>query len=61
MNIHNRGFENIDYYKFTTYIEICCCYYKLGNIKEAKEYNEKAGKIKPGDDVYIYKYFESIK
>lgn len=63
MNIQNGGFENVDYYKFTPYIGICCCYYRLGNIKEAKEYNEKAGKIKPDDDIYIYnkKYFESIR
>lgn len=63
MNIQNGGFENLDYYGFTPYIGICCSYYRLGNIKEAKIYNEKAGKIKPYDNIYINnkKYFNGLK
>ncbi len=62
MDISKGGFENIDYYGYIPYISICVCYYKLGKIEEANKYNEKAGKIKPSDDKYLYnkKYFEEL-
>lgn len=42
-----------DYTNFLPYTALSVCYYYLGNIKEAILYNEKAGKIKPDDEVYI--------
>ena len=48
------GFYENDCYDFLPYVQICVCYFKLGNIKEAIRYNELAGKIKPTNEAYLY-------
>ena len=52
-DISSGGFFSKDYYDFIPYIELCVCYYYLGNIDLAIEYNEKAGNIKPNNESYL--------
>lgn len=52
-NISKGGFYIKDCYDFIPYLGLCVCYYNLGDIKEAKKYNELAGKIKPTNINYI--------
>lgn len=47
------GFFIKDYYDFVPFIELSLCYYYLGDIPKANEYNEKAGKIKPNHPSYL--------
>lgn len=44
---------NIDYNEFIPYLNLCVCYFWLGDMKKSNEYNEKAGKIKPNDEIYL--------
>lgn len=39
-----------DYWSYIPYIEMSCCYYKLGEVTKAIIYNEKAAEIKPNDE-----------
>ena len=61
-DISSGGFFSKDYYDFIPYIELCVCYYNLGNIELANEYNEKAGKIKPTNNSYLNNkaFFEKL-
>lgn len=52
-NKENGGFVLTDYYDYFPYIQLCVCYYNLGDIKKAEYYNEKAGNVKPKDTVYL--------
>ncbi|MCL1935867.1 MAG: glycosyltransferase family 2 protein [Defluviitaleaceae bacterium] len=45
------SFKLIDYYGYIPNIEICVCYYKLGDIEKAKEYNEKAASFKITEEI----------
>lgn len=62
-DISSGGFFSKDYYDFIPYIELCVCYYYLGNIELAIKYNEKAGSIKPTNENYLNNkaFFESRK
>ena len=53
-NEESGGFVITDCYGYIPYIQLCVCYDKLGNQEKAKEYNEKAGRIKPTDKAYLY-------
>ena len=44
---------NKEYEKFIPYISIGVCYYWLGKIDKAIEYNEMAGNINRKDETYI--------
>lgn len=44
---------NIDYNEFIPYLNLCVCYFWLGDMKKSNEYNEMAGKIKPNDETYL--------
>lgn len=57
------GFYNLDCYNFLPYLQLCVCYYKLGNIQEAIKYNELAGKDKPNNSAYLLnkEFFLSLK
>lgn len=50
----SNAFFNIDYHKFIPYMQLCLCYYKIGDIKKSKLYNMKAEKIKPNDKSVIH-------
>lgn len=53
LDISKGGFYDLDCYNFIPYIQLCVCYYKIGDIKESIKYNELAGKIKPTNSSYI--------
>ena len=59
-SIQNGGFSSVDCYGYIPYMQLCVCYDKLGNYQRAKEYNDKAGAIKPNDKNYLAnkRYFE---
>ncbi len=56
------GFIQDDYWGFIPNIELCVCYFKLGNIEEAVKCNNKAAEYKPQDPAVIYnkQYFERL-
>lgn len=62
-DISSGGFFTKDYYDFIPYIQLCVCYYYLGNIALAIEYNELAGSIKPNNESYLNNktFFENLK
>lgn len=51
-----------DFYDYIPCIELCSCYFKLGNIKEAVKYNDMAAKLKPDDHLVAHnkEIFESL-
>lgn len=56
------GFVLNDYWDYIPYIELCVCYYKLGDIDKSILYNEKAAQIKPTSNAVIInrKFFEKL-
>ena len=50
-----------DYWNYYPNIELCLCYYLLGDLTTANRYNEWAGLVKPDSDVYHYNktFFDS--
>lgn len=52
-DLETGGFYEPDYCNFIPYIQLCVCYYKLGDIEKSIEFNEKAGKIKPKNESYL--------
>lgn len=63
INEVSGGFILVDCYNFTPYIQLCLCYFRIGDIKKSREYNDKAASIKPNDPAVVYnkKYFDSIE
>lgn len=63
INESSGGFILLDCYNFIPYIQLCLCYFRIGDIKKSKEYNDKAASIKPKDPAVIYnnEYFDSIE
>ncbi|MDE6597707.1 MAG: glycosyl transferase, partial [Clostridia bacterium] len=57
------GFFNRDYCGFIPYMQLCVLYDKKGEYAKAEEYNEMAGKIKPGNVNFLSnkKYFANLK
>ncbi len=55
------GFQKPDRHDYIPYMQLCVCYDRLGNIMQAKAYNDKAGRIKPQDANYLAnkRYFRS--
>lgn len=58
----NGGFIQPDCYGYLPYLQLCLCYYRLGDLSLAKEYNEKAAQCKPADPAVIYNrnFFSSL-
>lgn len=58
----NWGFIQHDYWGYIPNMQLCVCYYKIGKIKEAIKYNEKAAEFKPHDSVIAYNrsFFETL-
>lgn len=48
------GFIRHDCYGYIPSLELCICYYKLGNIEEAIKYNKLAEQFKPDDKAVQY-------
>lgn len=59
-DISSGAFVSPDYYYFIPYIQLCVCYYNMGDIDKAIFYNNLAGKEKPESDSYMknVKFFE---
>lgn len=59
---HSWGFQQTDYFGYIPSIELSVCYSRLGDIKKAMEYNEKAASYKPDDPSVQFNrnYFESL-
>ena len=50
----NGGFYKSDFKDYIPYINLCICYYNLGDMKNAKKYNDLAGIVKPNDKFFLY-------
>ncbi len=48
------GFVQPACYDYIPYIQLCCCYYRTGDLKKAIAYNKKAGAVRPHDPAYLY-------
>lgn len=58
-NEFGGGFVLPDCYDYIPYLQLCVCYDRMGDRKQAVEYNEKAGKCKPESAAYLFnqRYF----
>lgn len=43
-----------DCYDYLPCIQLCLCYYRMGQLQRARDYNERAGQAKPEDPSYLY-------
>ncbi|WP_330368604.1 tetratricopeptide repeat-containing glycosyltransferase family 2 protein [Alkaliphilus metalliredigens] len=59
---HTWGFMLHDYWGYIPNLQLCLCFYKLGKIKEAIYYNNKAAEYKPEDSAVVQnkRYFSSL-
>lgn len=57
------GFIRPDCYGYIPLMQLCLCYYRLGNIAMAEQYNHAAGVLKPDSPAYLYnkRYFDGQK
>lgn len=55
------GFVNVDFNEFIPCMQLCVLYDRLGDLKTANAYNERAGKVKPSSPEYLYnrRYFKN--
>jgi len=62
-NLNNGAFVNLDCYTFLPALQLCLCYYKLGDNLNALHYHEVSKGFKPNDPKVLHneKYFKSIK
>lgn len=61
-NFKSGAFVESMYYDVYPLLNLCVCYYKLGDLKKAELYNLKVGKIAPQNAYYLenMKFFESV-
>ncbi len=48
------GFVIPDCYGYIPCMQLCVCWYRLGDPAKSEAYNEQAGKLKPEDPAYLY-------
>ncbi len=48
-----EGFHEGDCHDYIPCMQLCVCYDRMGNLQQAKAYNERAGRIKPHDAAYL--------
>ena len=48
------AFVSPDCYGYLPCIQLCVCYYRMGDPARAREYNQRAGAFKPDDPAYLY-------
>lgn len=62
MNEKSGGFISRDCYGYTPYIQLCVCYYYLGDIAKSKACNDMAGHYRPSSEAYIsnLRFFENL-
>ncbi len=60
-NDKSGGFVSTDSHGYLPCIQLCVCYYRLGDKKKAEECNRMAGTYRPASPAYLYnlKFFES--
>ena len=60
-NLNSGAFVNLDCYTFLPALQLCVCYYKLGQIEQARHYHEIAKGFKPNDKAVLYneKFFQT--
>ncbi len=60
-NDKSGGFVSADSHGYLPCIQLCVCYYRLGDRKKAEEYNRMAGTYRPSSPAYLYnlKFFEA--
>lgn len=60
-NLESGGFYQKTYYDFIPYLQLCYCYYNLGDIETSKIFNSLAENIYPNHPSVIYNknFFES--
>lgn len=58
-----EGFIFEEYWTWRPHLELCVCYYQLGELEKSKAHNEQAAEYAPDDPAVEYnrKYFESLK
>lgn len=49
----SAGFTQADCHDYIPYLQLCVCYDRLGNLREAHAYNEKAGRIRPESAAFL--------
>lgn len=47
--LESLGAMMLQYWDYIPYMELCACYYHIGDLDHAIQYNEKAAQIKPDD------------
>ena len=47
------GFSQGDCHDYIPLLQLCVCYDRMGNIREACAYNERAGRIRPKGEAYL--------
>ncbi|GFI24928.1 SPBc2 prophage-derived glycosyltransferase SunS [Lachnospiraceae bacterium] len=59
---HAGGFVLPDCYDYIPLLQLCVCFDKIGDRKKAKEYNDRAGALKPYSKSYLYnkQYFDNL-
>ena len=48
------GFIIPDCYDYLPCLQLCVCYYRMGDVERAEAYNELAGITKPADTAYLF-------
>jgi glycosyltransferase involved in cell wall biosynthesis len=58
----NWGFVNSSYWTWVPHIQLCVCYYKLGEVQLAYTHNELARNFNPNEESILYnkRFFESL-
>jgi glycosyltransferase involved in cell wall biosynthesis len=51
INLNSGAFVRTDYYNYIPYLELCVCYFQLGDINKAEYYNNLALKLKPNEEI----------
>ena len=62
-NVAGGGFVNLDCYQFLPALELCVCYYRLGDKKRSKFYHKLSKKFKPDNASVLYNenFFNNLK
>ena len=51
-----------DCYGYLPCIQLCVCYYRMGDVERSREYNRRAGQYKPQDPAFLYnqRFFQGV-
>lgn len=57
------GFVEPDSYGYTPYLQLCVCYFQMGDVKHSMKMNEQAAAIKPSSAACAYNrnFFKNLK